>query len=366
MEDYVKTGEDKKFEYYRNDSEVLSGDGEEEPYEEILSKRDDFIIKVGDIEIIIKKRSLNKIMILSDSEPEEQILFSLYKTVKQDQSQDKIKIQPNYSDSLRPKNPDDLDSLRGSKAVAFPNMTSPENQDNNEEYKIDNDNKPKNDEVEHQIIGQGLSKPPEIENNQVTINISDPLSEQMVVSNNSNPNTNENVINIPSQEGSDNEDVTFKKTDNMDNIAILTLPPQAVRAKWFYLLLSLVGIAYVVLFIVGLVSDAIGFMFNIFCIFIIGAFLIFTGIFGFMKINQRIYDNSILKIFTIICAVLGIIGAILLLLDVATKPLFIVGLIFGLLAIAFSVLCIIWTLQLKNAAESNKQKQMELLVDDKK
>ncbi len=365
MEDYIKTGEDKKFEYYRSDSEVLSEDGEEEPYEEILSKRDEFNIKVGDIKIVIRKRSLNKIMILSDSYPEEQILFSLYKTVKQGQSQDKTKIQANYSDTLRLQNPNDLDSLSGSKAVAFPNMISPENQDNNDEYKIGNNNKLKNDEVEHQNIGQGLSKSPEIENNQMTINVSDPLSGQMFASNNTNPNTNENVINIPSQEGSDNEDVTFKKTGKMDNTAILTLPTQAIRVKWFYLLLSLVGIAYVVLFIVGLINDAIGFMFNILGIFIIGVFLIFTGIFGFMKINQRIYDCSILKIFTYICSVLGIAGAILLFLNVATKSLFIVSLIFGLLAIIFSVLCIIWTLQLKKFAKSNKQKQMELLVDDK-
>ena len=38
-EDFVKTGEDKNFEYYRNDSEVLSDDDEAEAYEAILKKK---------------------------------------------------------------------------------------------------------------------------------------------------------------------------------------------------------------------------------------------------------------------------------------------------------------------------------------
>ena len=69
MEDYVKTGEDKKCVCYRNDSGVLSGDDEKEPYEEIINKRDKFNVKINDKELIIKKQTLNKIMILSSSQP---------------------------------------------------------------------------------------------------------------------------------------------------------------------------------------------------------------------------------------------------------------------------------------------------------
>ena len=82
----VKTGEDKKFEYYRNDSEVLSDDEEAERYEEILGKKNEFNVKINDKDIKIKKRTVNRIMILSDSQPEEQILFSHYKTVESDKS----------------------------------------------------------------------------------------------------------------------------------------------------------------------------------------------------------------------------------------------------------------------------------------
>ena len=66
MEEYVKTGEDKNYEYYRNDSEVLSGDGEEEPYEEIINKRDEFNVKINmnqSQKILIMWNLKNKILV---------------------------------------------------------------------------------------------------------------------------------------------------------------------------------------------------------------------------------------------------------------------------------------------------------------
>ena len=101
---YIKTGEDNKYEYYRNDSEVLSDNGEEEIYEAILNTKDKFNVKINNKEIIIKKRTVNRIMILSDSQPEEQILFSHYKTVEHNKSNDKIKTQVLLNENLNPKN----------------------------------------------------------------------------------------------------------------------------------------------------------------------------------------------------------------------------------------------------------------------
>lgn len=309
MEEYVKTGEDKKYEYYRNDSEVLSGDGEEQPYEEILGKRNEFNVKIADNIIVIKKPSLNKIMIMSDSMPEEQILFSLYKTVEHGQSLDQRRNQAN-----------NLDSLRNSKPVAFPNMTS-----------------------------SGAD---------------DPLSGQMAINNNINvnPNANVNVINIPTNEGSDNEEVRFNKAANANDVVIVGLPPQAVRTKWFYLLLCLVGIGFVILFIASILSDSIGFLFNTLCLCLVGVFLIFTGLFGFLKINNKVFDNNALKLCTIICILLGLLGAVIIFLNAITKVLFIPSLILGILSAFFSLLCIIWTSQLRKIQEQSKIKQMELLV----
>lgn len=310
MEDYVKTGEDKKYEYYRNDSEVLSGDGENMPYEDVLNKRNEFNVKIGDNIIVIKKPTLHKIMIMSDSEPEEQILFSLYKTVAHE-------------------NKNDLDSLRNSKPVPYPNS-----------------------------------------------NLPDPLSGQTVVNNNVNaiPNANDNVINIPTNEpineptneGSDNEDINFKKAASANannNLVVVGLPPLAVKTKWFYLLLSLVGLGYDILFVGSLLSDSIGFMLNTLCVGLFGVFLIFTGIYGFLKVNNRIYDDSRLKLFTLICILLGILGVVLIVLSPTTKALLIPSIILAILAAAFAILSIIWTSQLKKVQETNKLKQMELLVD---
>ena len=363
MEDYVKTGEDKQFEYYRNDSEVLSGDGEEEPYEELYNQKEEFMVKVADQEITIKKRTVDKIMILSDSQPTEQILFSLYKTVNKGESQDQIKTQLNSTERIRPNNPNDLDSLRGSQAVAFPNMASPDNDINNINAPTYGENK---EEAEPQPIFSGgailrSSPPQENEKTQVTVNTGTPLSgEMMVIGTGDNPNGNSNVLNVPSSEGSDNEEGAFKKEANINNL-IVGLPPQAVKTKWFYLLLALVGIAELVLFIISLLSGA-----GIFFLLLVGAVLLFTGIFGFMKINNKIYNDKILFICTIASIVMGILGIIFALISPAGAGFFVIALILGCLSAVFSVLCIIWTKQLKLEEENNKQRQMELLVDDKK
>ena len=335
MEDYVKTGEDQDFEYYRNDSEVLSGDGEEEPYEEVYNKKEDFNIKVSDKEIPIKKRSINRIMVLSDSQPTEQIIFSLYKTMSQDGNNNKIKTHIESTDKIRPNEANNLDSLLGSKPMPLRNM-----------FAVDDDD----------------IKKEENENNSNSININQPPSgEMMVIGNNNNQNENSNVLNIPTNEGSD-EETMFKKGENGDNL-IVVLPPQAVKTKWFYLLLALVGIGYIIVFIIGIINGNIGLLF---ILSLIGVFLIFTGIFGFIKINNKIYNNNFLFICTVTCIIFGIAGAVITLIDPLSNPYFIIVLIFGILNLIFSILCIIWTLQLKKGEQNVKQKQMEKLVDDKK
>ena len=53
---------------------------------------------------------------------------------------------------------------------------------------------------------------------------------------------------------------------------------------------------------------------------IIGVFLLFTGIFGFTKINNRVYDNPILLIFTIMCSIFAILWIIIIVVNEKTKP----------------------------------------------
>ena len=166
MEDYKKTGEDKNYEYYRGDSEVDSDDGDDETYLKILNKRNELNVKILDKEIKLNKRSFTKIMILSKSEPEEQVLFSLYKTI--------------------PKNSKENLKLKGENK-----------QKDNNEIILNEDN-----------------------NNKINTISNDPLSTPLGSSNNNTQSiliqTN-NVINIPNNNNeidtnTDNEEIAFKIT----------------------------------------------------------------------------------------------------------------------------------------------------------
>ena len=182
--DFIKTGEDKTYEYYRNDSEVLSGDGEEEAYEEILKSRKEFTVKIDNKQLTIKKRTLDKIMILSESQPEEQILFSHYKTM---QSQNKI------------------DNLRT-------NLSS-------------------NDNINSKKQNNGKTE--------------DPLNSYKNANENNNILVKDNA---PVIEGDKDADNMMQKTQKTDDQMQFSLPPKVLRLKWFYLVLVLCGLLDIIYF----------------------------------------------------------------------------------------------------------------------
>ena len=314
MEDYKKTGEDKNYEYYRGDSDVDSDDGNDETYLKILNKRNEFNVKILDKEVKLSKRSLTKIMILSSSEPEEQVLFSLYKTI--------------------PKN-------------------------SKENLKIKEENKQiQNNEI---ILN-------EENNNKINTISNDPLSTPLGSSNNTQSiliQTN-NVINIPNNNNeidtnTDNEELAFRN-NNLDNLVVVGLPPEALKTKWFYLLLALVGICYIIIFLIGIFNKEVGLSLNIFSLFLIGILIFFTGSFGFVKINKRIYDNIPLFILTFISMVAGIVGAILVKINETTERYFLICLIFGIISAVFSLICILWMNKLRKNILINKSKKLERLM----
>jgi len=329
MKDYVKTGEDKDFEYYRNDSEVMSGDGEEQAYAEILAKRSEYNVKIGDKDITIKKRTLSRIIILSECEPAEQILFTLYKTIYNPTSHEATKTNETKNDTYR-SNFNESEKTRTSKV-------------SNKKYSYgDNGDKE-------------------------AINVNDPLSGKQ--NDDNNLKGDENVINVPINGESDNEELMCKKDDqnNQNNVLLVSLPPEGIKIKWFYLLLALVGIMYILLFIISLSNKEVGFIWNNFCLCIFGAFLLITGLIGFVKINKRIYNCGILQAMTIICIILGILGIIFINSNQKTKENYLtLTIILGSLCCVFSILCIIWTIKLKKASENILGKKMEKLVDYQK
>ena len=315
MEDYKKTGEDKNYEYYRGDSEVDSDDGDDETYLKILNKRNEFNVKIFDKEVKLSKRSLTKIMILSSSEPEEQVLFSLYKTIPKN-SKENLKLKEENK------------------------------QINNNEIILNEDN-----------------------NNKINTISNDPLSTPLGSSNNNTQSiliqTN-NVINIPNNNNeidtnTDNEELAFRN-NNLDNVVVVGLPPEALKTKWFYLLLALVGICYIIIFLIGIFNKEVGLSLNIFSLFLIGIVIFFTGSFGFVKINKRIYDNIPLFILTFVSMFAGIVGAILVKINETTERYFLICLIFGIISAIFSLICILWMNKLRKNILINKSKKLERLM----
>ena len=315
MEDYKKTGEDKNYEYYRGDSEVDSDDGDDETYLKILNKRNEFNVKILDKEVKLSKRSLTKIMILSSSEPEEQVLFSLYKTIPKN-SKENLKLKEENK------------------------------QINNNEIILNEDN-----------------------NDKINTISNDPLSTPLGSSNNNTQSiliqTN-NVINIPNNNNeidtnTDNEELAFRN-NNLDNVVVVGLPPEALKTKWFYLLLALVGICYIIIFLIGIFNKEVGLSLNIFSLFLIGIVIFFTGSFGFVKINKRIYDNIPLFILTFVSMFAGIVGAILVKINETTERYFLICLIFGIISAVFSLICILWMNKLRKNILINKSKKLERLM----
>ena len=320
--DYIKTGEDNKFDYYRNDSEVYSSEDNTELYSRVLQARKEFYVKFAeeeqkDFQIEIKKKTLDRIMILSECEPEEQVLFSLHKVVDKERAR-------TYSLSDPSKSNNDV-KLRGHKTKL---------------------NKKKKEE-----------KPK-------TINPSQ--NNQVIYNNNIEQQTNDNVINIP-QNNSD-DDVAFTKPNALSGVITVNLSPVGLVTKWFFLLISACGIAELVYFILVLVDGSIKLTPYLYYLLGIGVLLLIFGVFGFIQINSKKYDNCCLIIICIICIIFGI-GSFIFSRFEGTETIrdnWIITILVSLLIVVFSAVCAILTNKLRKEHLINKNVQLEELIDSSK
>lgn len=253
-EEYVKTGEDKKYDYYRSNSEVYNDDDNAELYSQILRDREEFYVKFNieksgkENEIEIKKRSFHRIMILSLCEPEEQVLFSLHKTIKKNKPKDPLKT-----------NDQGLN----------------ENKKNTNE-----DKKPIND------------------NHNVEPN-------KLIMNNNIVPNRgNEVDTNLPIKvnEGDNFEPLKKEITTKLSTYQEID--------KWFYLILVVCGLVNILIFLTYKFDKNIDY--NSILLILIGVIASFTGIYGFIKIRNKKYNDIILLISSIVCIGLGITSIITL------------------------------------------------------
>ena len=318
-DDYVKTGEDDRYRYYRNDSEVYSSDENTENYSKLIRERNEFYVKFTgnnpeqENEIEIKKKTFHRIMILSECEPEEQVLFSLHKTIKQE----------------KPKNPLDENEvkLRGVKK------------------KLEKKNKNKNSE----------KNPESNENDNVLITNNTPTF---------NKEKKDNIkINIKNE---NEDDFAFAKSDELANINVSNSSKLIEVVKYFYLILSACGGGAIGYCIYAFINEEIIKNYYLFLLLGMGIILIITGVFGIIKIIDKVYDNMILFAFTVVCGAFGLLCLVLgrLQNDESIKGNWVVTIVLNALIILFSVICIVLTNKLKNDEISGNQKKLEKLINE--
>ena len=305
METYKKTGDNKNYEFIRNDLD------DDEIYIKILNKRNEFNVKIANKEIKINKKSVNKIMILSNSEPEEQILFSLYKTISKN-SMDNLKL--NSSNNL--------------------------------------------------LV--------DIQENKIDLISDDPLSDKTNISFENNESRSgliqtNSIINIQNNNNidanSDNEKVAFGKPESNSNENIIVgLPSEAIKTKWLYSLLAILGIGYIIISIVGFLNKEIDFNINILSLFLFGLFIFFAGVFGYVQINKRIYDSIFLFIFTFITLFAGIVASVLIKINKKTEKYFIICFIFGIICSVISLICFFLLNKLRKNNSVDGIKKFERLM----
>ena len=310
MDMYKKTRDDRNYEFIKNDLEVDSDDENGEKYIQLLNKRNEFNVKILNTEIKINKISINKIMILSNNDPEEQILFSLYKT-----------IPKNYMDNLK---------LKRNKILV------------------------------------------DINENKIDLISDDPLSDKTNISFGNTETRSgliqtNSIINIPNNNNidsnSDNEKVSLGKSEaNIDGVIIVGLPSEAIKTKWLYSLISILGIGYIKISIICLFNKEIDLNINILSLFLFGLFIFFTGVFGFIQVNKRIYDSIFLFIFTFISLFSGIAASIFIKINKKTEKYFIVCFIFGIICSVISLICFFLLNKLRKNNSINSIKKFERLM----
>ena len=331
--DYIKTGEDNKYDYYRNDSEVFSSEDNTDLYTKVLQERKEFYVKFNQEEkkheqLEIKKKTLDRIMILSECEPEEQVLFSLHKVVDKERAR-------TYSLSDPSKGTNNDVKLRGHKT------------------KLNKHKKEEKPEV-----------PPNEKATVLEVN-NNPTENNQVFYNNNVENVNKNNV---AQNNKPDEDVAFGQANALSGVITVSLSPVAVITKWFYLLISACGVAELIYFIYACINESIKISAYLYYLLGIGVLLILFGVFGFIQINSKNYENFCLIIICIICAVLGVVSLIFSRFEEQdiVKDNWVITILVSLIIVAFSALCAFLTNKLKKEHLSTKNTQLEGLLDDNK
>lgn len=354
-------GEDSKYDIYKKDSDVYTDKEDPEQYIQLLEQKQEFSVSGFKNKLYIKKGTLEKLLLLSECDPIEHVLFSLNTIINK-------KELNNYPISK----PVEGEILDNDKAIPNKTMKLRSGRKPNKKQKIINNKGPNTDDDssnDSDPLRNGDNEKNGIKLN-VRNQIPNPLSQKSTLisssSNNSenkekDNNQNGNIINIPQPSG----DYRIGSYVEQGEINI-ALSSNAVVDKWFYLILVICGICDIAYFIYIMNKPEI--ILGL-CLYFIGGFglyLIFNGFYGFCQIKARIYNNVVLLILTIL-AILGAFAS-LILFRLNAQPL-INGNIFpsiiaNVLTIIFALICIILTHKLKVEDEKLKTIQSLKLIDD--
>ena len=319
--------EDNKYNYYIK--EFSEPETDISIYYKILSNKSSFYITNENHSnfIQIKEFSLKKILLNIQQEPYEYILFTFYK-----------------------------DSLQNDKEIQKNKIIN----ENNNKTKLRGAKKPKQKEKEKE-----KEKDNEKDNDDIILNVSNPLqltiedekendSHNNIYSNNYTTK-NENPFNSELELLNNKSNENIIKTDNLQSKYLLLLYNDKIKItkkniKCFYLSLILCGLIYGIIFLDALIDKNK----NIKCLFYFSCFplsalLIITGLYGYFKINNNIYDDKICIIFTYSCIISPILNLIFALISSEENVRKnIMNIIINLITMIFAGTCAYILKELKN------------------
>ena len=265
--------EDKKYDYFIKEYISNSDSLDLNIYSKILSRKSFFHITNNDHlnHIKIMPTSLTKILILGQLEANEHILFCFYK----DELPDKTSKNKNKSKKEKDTNNDNVThhktKLRSAKRNKKKDKKQIEANKEDEEVVLD------------------VSSPEQLlSHKEIQNDIGDIFSDKS----GNNFDTELDLLNIKS-----NED--YIRMDSQNQKYIITLFNNKIKItndnlKCFYLCLFFCGLLFCIYLLDVLIDKNKSFkcLYNLFC-FPLSALLIITGIYGYNKINKKIYDDAI-------------------------------------------------------------------------
>ncbi len=323
--------EDNKNDYYIKEYSSDSDDINIDIYHQILSKKSIFYVTNFNHSdhIEIKPSSLKNIFLKGQLEAKEQILFSFYQG---------LIPSKNNKDDINNKKDSYKNKLRGAKK------------------------KPK---IENNIDN---------ENEDITLDVSSPDN---FIRNYDSQDSNIMCLNIDNEKNENNLDPErdllngksndmFKKKEKLKTNNLISFYNNKIKVtndnlKCFYLSLVLCGLIYIIYFFDALIDEKknITCLYNTFC-FPMAIILIVTGIYGYYKVDEKIYDDKICIYLTYSSLISTILSFIFSRLssEETVRNNIIMSVLFNLITACLSGIClyIITSLQGKDQKEQKFEK----------